>query len=134
MKTFFIYTKPAGNDQNAVYGEDVKVVEDSFNIFAAIFEIFWCLYKGMWKVAGIFLVFMLTTSYISLYQGIGLNFNLLQLLQSIAFFLFASELQMLEWELNGYSLKKIIIAGDDKSAKLRYHDKVFATHGVNYVQ
>jgi hypothetical protein len=134
MQTFFIYTKPSNDHNNATNGEDIRVVSDSFNIFAAIFEILWCLYKNMWRVAGVFLVFNLIASYLSLYLELDINFNLLQLFQSIAFFIFAGELQMLECELSGYSLKKIVMAGDDKSAKLRYHDKVFANHGVNYVQ
>ncbi|MDF2965523.1 MAG: hypothetical protein K0Q51_911 [Rickettsiaceae bacterium] len=110
MKTFAVYQK--GTD-------DIILVQEGFNIVAAIFSSFWALYNKIWPLFALgtllyMLQFMVSSSQIL----IGLKvftFLLFGLLSDFIYGLFL--------ERQGYVLVEVINAKDSNNAELTFYER-----------
>jgi hypothetical protein len=110
MKKFAIYQKGIN---------DVILIQEGFNVYAAIFSGFWALYNRIWPLAiiGILLYgLQLTLSSIPLLMG-------LKILTFFTFGFMSDFIYQLYLERQGYVLADVVSAKNSEIAELKFYER-----------
>ena len=120
MKTYEIYAKPISKDDFSSY----IFVKQGFNIYAAIFQFFWALYKRIWPLAVIFFIINISYGIFSRFGILDMNGNLIINFTIMVFIgYYSSDLYSLYIKKKGYNLMDVVFANDLDEAKINYLNK-----------
>lgn len=100
------------------------VIEDSFSWWCFFFGIFWALYKGVWKLAGIFFALFILIFVINYHNFVN-NFYLqiFQLFCSFSLAFYANDMLKKQVLRSGYKFVTIITAPNHSLATQRFLDQ-----------
>ncbi|MFK7974115.1 MAG: DUF2628 domain-containing protein [Rickettsiaceae bacterium] len=124
MNIYCIYTDSSKNHN------EVLIVKQGFNFYAAIFTLLWALYHRMW-----WLVLLAAPISVFTYSVAELQFQyLLETYILLAFGCFASDIQEYYATQNGFSLVDIIVAKNEEEAELKHYYNNAKQEEALYVQ
>jgi hypothetical protein len=110
MKKFAVYQ----NEEN-----DVVLVQEGFNMLAAIFTGFWALYNKIWPL---FFVALFLNSLQWLFSSPEILFSI-KLLAFLSFGLLGDFAYQIYLERKGYNLVDVVIAKNADSAEVKFYER-----------
>ena len=123
MKTYRIFLK---RHDNII--DDLKLLKESFNPLAFIFNIFYLLFQGLWFQFAISFIILILLLFIQ----IKFNLHFITIPIKISYFIFLG-FEFIDWksrilEKNGYEFIGYSFGNDTKEAKLRFLENLNNNH------